>query len=102
MDIVFFHGLQPGGCIEAWWDTWQSERPGGTTICWPAELLGADFPRARILSVGYDSAERAGHADMTTVGRRLTSALLLNAQWGSGRWCWWGTAWAAWCCSRYA
>lgn len=78
-DIVFFHGLQLGDYKGAWRTTWESELEGGKKMCWPAELLGKDFPRARILSVSYDSSARkdasAGCSDLTDLGMLLTENL---------------------------
>ena len=80
LDVVFFHGLQApgGGYRTAWWHSWESKRPDGSALCWPAELLGADFPLARILSVSYSDASapiRSG-ADLIAIGRSLASAIL--------------------------
>ncbi|GFF56469.1 hypothetical protein IFM51744_08909 [Aspergillus udagawae] len=46
VDIVFVHGLT-GNCEKTW------THQNGTL--WPRDLLGPDFPTARILTFGYDA-----------------------------------------------
>lgn len=81
VDVVFFHGLQLGDGSRAWHDTWTGTKPGdGSKFCWPAELLPADFPRARVLSLCYDTAARQRHGkegvfDLKDLGEYLLGAL---------------------------
>lgn len=80
-DIVFFHGLQLSDYKEAWRTTWESDVEGGK-VCWPGELLSQDFPRARVLSVSYDSSAiksaDTGRSDLVDLGMSLTENLCGN------------------------
>ncbi|KAL3685676.1 hypothetical protein R1sor_003698 [Riccia sorocarpa] len=52
-ELVFFHGAIQKACDDMHVRAWMS-----SSVCWPAVWLPdeADFPRARILSVKYDSS----------------------------------------------
>lgn len=78
LDIVFFHGLQILTYRNAYIETWQSG-----SACWPQMWLPEDFPRARILSISYDSSARRskieGHVDLPTLGELLVEDLIVLA-----------------------
>jgi len=52
MDVVFLHGLR-GGPLMTWRTT--AEIHHDRMEVWPRDWLAREFPRVRILSVGYDS-----------------------------------------------
>lgn len=55
VDIVFFHGLQLTNYRAAYKHTWESTVQD-KRICWPQTWLSSDFPKARILTVSYNSS----------------------------------------------
>lgn len=80
LDIVFFHGLQLQDYSTAYTETWLSAR---ADECWPGTWLAHDFPRARILSVSYDSSairgSKQGNRDMEATGESLLDCLVCQA-----------------------
>jgi pimeloyl-ACP methyl ester carboxylesterase len=78
VDIVFFHGLQIGTYRNAYVETWQSGQ-----ACWPQMWLPEDFPKARILSISYDSSFRRskveGIVDLKQLGEILVEDLIVSA-----------------------
>lgn len=98
LDIVFVHGL--GGHLKKTW-TWKPEPPRRkwrhwlfpfyapapnndteTSECfWPEDLLSQDFPKARILTYGYDSKpshfqrEAANFSNVRDLGQDLLQQL---------------------------
>ncbi|KAL3685674.1 hypothetical protein R1sor_003696 [Riccia sorocarpa] len=86
-ELVFFHGVIQKTCPDMHVRAWMS-----SNVCWPAVWLQdeADLPRARILSVQYDSslekANDAGVYSMNTLVEALASDLLVLSDVGqSGR-----------------
>ncbi|KAL2622382.1 hypothetical protein R1flu_002587 [Riccia fluitans] len=53
LEVVAFHGLRFRHYRNAYETTWQYEEDG--IRCWLRDYLGKELPRARILSVSYDS-----------------------------------------------
>ncbi|KAL2641875.1 hypothetical protein R1flu_009462 [Riccia fluitans] len=78
LDILFFHGLQIGSSRNAYLETWQSG-----SVCWPQNLLPMDFPRARILSISYDSSARRskvdGRVNLSQLGEVLLQDVVVSA-----------------------
>ncbi|KAL3678086.1 hypothetical protein R1sor_021042 [Riccia sorocarpa] len=78
LDILFFHGLQIGSYKNAYIETWQSG-----SVIWPQNLLPIDFPRARILSISYDSSARRsrvqGRMNLSQVAEVLLHDVVVSA-----------------------
>ncbi|CAM6104132.1 unnamed protein product [Calypogeia fissa] len=80
VDIVFFHGLYVGDSKDAHWKAWLSS----SGILWPRTLLGQrKLPKARILSVSYDSSIRkpsqSEGEDIYRVGENLVQDIIERA-----------------------
>ena len=88
MEIVFIHGLQISDYREAYWKTWVAgKRDGdGKEVIWPLAWLGKEFPRARILSLCYDSSvlktNTIGRVDGFTVDESLVEEMVNDAKVG--------------------
>lgn len=52
LEVVFFHGFEFRDSREEYWKDWLSS---DQSQCWPQTWLVEEFPKARILSVSYDS-----------------------------------------------
>ncbi|KAK3986483.1 Alpha/Beta hydrolase protein [Cladorrhinum sp. PSN332] len=52
VDIVFVHGIK-GDRIDTW--TWKDRDDPSNDILWPEKLLPGTFPKARIVSFGYNA-----------------------------------------------
>ncbi|CAM6103702.1 unnamed protein product [Calypogeia fissa] len=79
LEIVFFHGLQLGSSKDAYVTTWMSCDNSHLWIqTWLVEL----FPRARILTVSYDSSaektQESGVMDMYCTTENLVSSLIAD------------------------
>ncbi|CAM6126241.1 unnamed protein product [Calypogeia fissa] len=79
LEIVFFHGLQLGSSKDAYVTTWMSRDNSHLWIqTWLVEL----FPRARILTVSYDSSaektQESGVMDMYCTAENLVSSLIAD------------------------
>ncbi|CAM6119752.1 unnamed protein product [Calypogeia fissa] len=80
VDIVFFHGLYVGDSKDAHWKAWLSS----SGILWPRTLLGQQkLPKARILSVSYDSSIRkpseSEEQDTYRIGENLVQDIIEQA-----------------------
>jgi hypothetical protein len=88
MEIVFIHGLQISDYREAFWKTWVAgKRDGdGKEVIWPLAWLGKEFPRARILSLSYDSSalktNTTGRMDGYALGETLVQEMVELAKVG--------------------
>ena len=93
MEIVFIHGLQLSDYDEAYWRSWIAgeKDKDGREICWPMAWLGEEFPRARILSVKYDSCvlrtNTTGTMDGFSLGESLAVELVEWANIGQQKNC---------------
>lgn len=71
IDVMLFHGIQRKDHSSAWETTWRSE----TQAFWPTDVLKAQVPQARILSVSYDAAvfqtRTQGNMDIEAIGKQL-------------------------------
>ncbi|KAL3680329.1 hypothetical protein R1sor_023285 [Riccia sorocarpa] len=80
LDVVFFHGLQLVDYSKAYTETWVTEKGDE---CWPQTWLPQRFPRARVLSVSYDSAAirgaKRGNMDMESTGQNLVELVIRSA-----------------------
>ena len=85
---MFIHGLQLSDYKEAYWKTWiaGTKDRNGKEVIWPMAWLGEEFPRARILSVCYDSSARktntTGRMDEYVLGEALVKELVEYAEVG--------------------
>ena len=79
MDIVFFHGLQPFCYKDAYKTTWIS--PTNNEL-WPGMWLAQHFPRARVLSVSYNSLAIYSREDLDDTATHLAQQLIVGAQVG--------------------
>ncbi|KAL3685673.1 hypothetical protein R1sor_003695 [Riccia sorocarpa] len=86
-ELVLFHGVIQKACDDMHVRAWMS-----SNVCWPAVWLQdeADFPRARILSVKYDSSldktSKAGVFSMYNLVEALANDLVVISDVGqSGR-----------------
>ena len=79
MDIVFFHGLQPFCYKDAYKTTWIS--PTNNEL-WPGTWLAQHFPRARVLSVSYNSLAIYSREDLDDTATHLAQQLIVGAQVG--------------------
>lgn len=78
IDIVAVHGL--GGHFENTW-TWNpADSPGEKPCNWLKDLLPSEFPNARILSFGYNSAVALSKsiADISMFGEMLLTRTLME------------------------
>ncbi|KAG0562989.1 hypothetical protein M758_9G185400 [Ceratodon purpureus] len=89
MEIVFIHGLQLSDYREAYWKTWVTsgkKEKDGKEVCWPVTWLGKEFPRARILSLCYDSSalksSTTGNMDGYILGESLVQEMVVMAKVG--------------------
>ncbi|CAM6129583.1 unnamed protein product [Calypogeia fissa] len=75
LEVIFFHGLQMKHDKDAYVTTWMSQDNSELWLLW----LQRKFPRARILTVSYDSSikrtDEAGRLDMYRAGETLVSDL---------------------------
>jgi hypothetical protein len=82
-EIIFFHGLVHGDSSKAYVETWTSNVKS-EPICWLQGLLAQDCPRARILSVSYDSSIekglRHGNLDLYRSAENLVQDLVDSAK----------------------
>jgi hypothetical protein len=88
MEVVFIHGLQLFDYSEAHWRTWTAGKndTNGRVICWPVAWLGEEFPKARILSLNYDSCvlktDTTGVMDGFLLGESLVQEMVQFAKIG--------------------
>lgn len=78
VDIVAVHGL--GGHYDGTW-TWNPAESNGQGPCnWLKDLFPSEFPNARILSFGYNSAVQFSKsiADISMFGEMLLTRTLLE------------------------
>lgn len=84
LEVVFVHGLQAWDFKDAYWKTWLV-RDGSKfpSDCWPASWLKERMPRARILSLSYDSSAlvapikgNRGTMDLDILGESLLQEML--------------------------
>lgn len=82
IEIVFIHGLQFSEYRDAYWKTWIAgvKDEDGNEFCWPKTWLGKEFPRARIVSLSYDSSAwrtaQQGLMDAYLVGETLVQEMV--------------------------
>ncbi|CAM6086030.1 unnamed protein product [Calypogeia fissa] len=78
VQIIFFHGLQPGDFENAFWRTWVSTE--NEQLVWPQKWLTIKFPLAQMLSVSYNSSAKsdAGQTDMYALGENLVNDIIWN------------------------
>lgn len=76
VEIIFFHGLQMGDFEDAFWKTWRAR--DDENVVWPRDWLCKRLPKARILSVSYNSSatKRRGQADIQGLGDNLCSDII--------------------------
>ncbi|KAL3692316.1 hypothetical protein R1sor_005967 [Riccia sorocarpa] len=86
LEIVFLHGFQSKSDTDSYYRTWMKADGSAN---WLDTLLAESFPRARILSVSYDSSlittPCTGREDMYLLGESLVQSLVNLA--GVGRTC---------------
>ncbi|KAL3692317.1 hypothetical protein R1sor_005968 [Riccia sorocarpa] len=86
LEIVFLHGFQSKSDTDSYYRTWMKADGSAN---WLDTLLAESFPRARILSVSYDSSlittPCTGREDMYLLGESLVQSLVDLA--GVGRTC---------------
>ncbi|KAG0600690.1 hypothetical protein M758_11G053700 [Ceratodon purpureus] len=93
IEIVFVHGLQFSDYKDAFWRTWIAgvKDEDGTEIFWPKAWLGDELPRARILSLSYDSSawrtNKQGLMDAYVVGETLVQEMVGMAKVGQHKNC---------------
>lgn len=93
IEIVFMHGLQFSDYKDAFWRTWIAgeKDEDGNEICWPKIWLGGHLPRARILSLSYDSpawrTDTQGLMDAYRVGETLVQEMVGMANIGQQKNC---------------
>ncbi|CAM6092098.1 unnamed protein product [Calypogeia fissa] len=82
VQIIFFHGLQPGDFENAFWRTWAST--DNEQLVWPQKWLTIKFPLARMLSVSYNSSAKsdAGQTDMYALGENLVTDIITHLECG--------------------
>ncbi|KAL2622266.1 hypothetical protein R1flu_002471 [Riccia fluitans] len=84
LEVVAFHGLRFRHYRDAYETTWQYEEDG--TRCWLRDYLGKELPRARILSVSYDScaqvSDEGGRLKLSDIGQILVQDLIHLAKVG--------------------
>ncbi|KAH0563335.1 hypothetical protein GP486_002097 [Trichoglossum hirsutum] len=71
VDIIFIHGLG-GHPIDTWKAAWDDH---SSNSIWPRDILGPDFPTARILTYGYDSAELRHNMGISSLARHLLGSI---------------------------
>ncbi|CAM6097091.1 unnamed protein product [Calypogeia fissa] len=83
VEIIFFHGLaRLDDYKNAFWETWMSREE--TPRLWPQALLGPTIPKARILSVSYNSSaqnlkdEAPGDMDEYNIAENWVQDIILN------------------------
>ena len=80
-DVVFLHGIQRGDFKDAWWKSWCCEESG---TYWPLDLLRAQVPQARILSVSYDAGAlrtpTQGRMSIEEIGENLLATLVRSPE----------------------
>lgn len=93
IEIVFIHGLRLSDYKEAYWRTWIAGEndKDGKEICWPMAWLGEEFPKARILSLKYDSCilrtRTTGTMDSFLLGETLVQEMVEMANVGQQKNC---------------